>query len=76
MFLLFHPESPVKVEKLLELIRKQRAVFVSRPTGVYRLRRETWNGEPLMDEVTELLASIQDLPAVENFPRGIVARVK
>jgi transcription-repair coupling factor (superfamily II helicase) len=68
VFLLFHPESPVKVEKLLDLIRKQKSRFRLSPDGRLSFAPRNLEWEPLMDEVTELLASIQDLPAVENFP--------
>ncbi len=68
VFLLFHPESPVKVERLLELIRKQKSRFRLSPDGRLSFAPRNLEWQPLMDEVTELLASIQDLPAVENFP--------
>ena len=67
VFLLFHPESPVKVERLLELIRKQKSRFRLSPDGRLSFAPRNLEWEPLMDEVTELLASIQDLPAVEKF---------
>ena len=67
VFLLFHPESPVKVEKLLDLIRKQKSRFRLSPDGRLSFAPRNLEWEPLMDEVTELLASIEDLPAVEKF---------
>ena len=67
VFLLFHPESPVKVERLLELIRKQKSRFRLSPDGRLSFAPRNLEWHPLMDEVTELLASIQDLPAAEKF---------
>ena len=66
VFLLFHPESPVKVERLLELIRKQKSRFRLSPDGRLSFAPRNLEWQPLMDEVTELLASIQDLPATEK----------
>jgi transcription-repair coupling factor (superfamily II helicase) len=67
VFLLFHPESPVKVEKLLELIRKQKSRFRLSPDGRLSFTPRNLAWQPLMDEVAELLRSIQDLPAVDKF---------
>src|SRR5258707_6111270 len=67
VFLLFHPESPVKVEKLLELIRKQKSRFRLSPAARLSFAPRNLDWQPLMDEVTELLASIQDLSAVANI---------
>jgi len=67
VFLLFHPESPVKVEKLLELIRKQKSRFRLSPDGRLSFTPRNLAWQPLMDEVAELLRSIHDLPAVDKF---------
>ena len=50
-FLLFHAESPVKVEKLLDLIHKQKSRFRLSPDGrlSFAPRNQEW--EELMDEV-------------------------
>jgi transcription-repair coupling factor (superfamily II helicase) len=55
VFLLFHAESPVKVEKLLELIHKQKNRFRLSPDGrlSFAPRNQEWVG--LMEEVEELL---------------------
>jgi transcription-repair coupling factor (superfamily II helicase) len=66
VFLLFHPESPVKVEKLVELIRKQKSRFRLAPDGRLSFTPSTLEWEPLMDEVAALLHSIHDLPAAER----------
>ncbi len=66
VFLLFHPESPVKVEKLLELIRKQKSRFRLSPDGrlSFTPRNEEWR--PMMAEVAELLRAIQEIPAPQG----------
>jgi transcription-repair coupling factor (superfamily II helicase) len=58
VFMLFHPESPVKVEKLLELIRKQKDRFRLSPDGrlSFLPRAQEWNA--LVGEVTQLLYSL------------------
>src|SRR5581483_8966926 len=65
VFLLFHPESPVKVEKLLELIRKQKSRFRLAPDGRLSFTPRSLEWEPLMAEIAELLGSIHDRPAPE-----------
>ena len=59
VFLLFHPESPVKVEKLLELIKKQKNKFRLAPDGrlSFTPRHEAW--EALIGEVIQLLHTIR-----------------
>jgi transcription-repair coupling factor (superfamily II helicase) len=56
--LLFHPESPVKVEKLLELIKRQKNRFRLSPDGrlSFAPRDQDWNA--LVAEVIELLYSL------------------
>ena len=67
VFLLFHPESPVKVEKLLEMIHKQKHRFRLSPDGRLSFRPKSQDWATLMDEVAELLRSITGAPAVPNF---------
>jgi transcription-repair coupling factor (superfamily II helicase) len=67
VFLLFHPESPVKVEKLLEMIHKQKHRFRLSPDGRLSFRPKSQDWATLMDEVAELLRSITETPAVPNF---------
>jgi len=66
VFLLFHPESPVKVEKLLELIRKQKNRFRLSPDGRLSFTPKNQDWQPLMDEVAELLRAIQEIPASQS----------
>jgi transcription-repair coupling factor (superfamily II helicase) len=63
VYLLFHPESPVKVDKLLELIHKQKNRFRLTPDGRLSFMPKNLDWEPLIEEVTELLRSIQELPS-------------
>ena len=58
VFLLFHPESPVKVEKLLELIHKQKTRFRLSPDGRLSFSPKHHEWPAVMDEVAELLHSI------------------
>jgi transcription-repair coupling factor (superfamily II helicase) len=71
VFLLFHSESPVKVEKLLELIRKQKNRFRLSPDGRLSFTPKNQEWSPLMDEVAELLRAIQEIPT----PKGDAAAV-
>jgi transcription-repair coupling factor (superfamily II helicase) len=74
VFLLFHPESPVKVEKLLELIRKEKSRFRLSPDGrlSFTPRNQEW--QPLMDEVVELLHAIGEIPAPQVGQLGPMHR--
>jgi transcription-repair coupling factor (superfamily II helicase) len=58
VFVLFHPESPVKVEKLLGLIQKQQDRFRLSPDGrlSFAPRSQEWNA--LVGEVIQLLFSL------------------
>jgi len=67
VFMLFHPESPVKVEKLLELIHKQKNRFRLSPDGRLSFTPKSQEWEALMNEVAELLSSIQEIPAHRGF---------
>ncbi|MGH7887478.1 MAG: TRCF domain-containing protein, partial [Candidatus Binatia bacterium] len=66
VFLLFHPESPVKVEKLLELIRKQKSRFRVSPDGRLSFTPKSQDWQPLMDEVAQLLRMIHETPAPQS----------
>jgi hypothetical protein len=66
VFLLFHPDSPVKVEKLLELIRKQKSRFRLSPDGRLSFAPKSQDWRPLMDEVADLLHAIRELPPAQN----------
>ena len=67
VYLLFHSESPVKVDKLLELIRKQNKRFRLSPDGRLSFTPKNLDWEPLIEEVTEMLQSIQELPETKGF---------
>jgi hypothetical protein len=58
--LLFHPASPVKVEKLLELIHKQKSRFRLAPDGRLSFTPRNQDWEALMEEVTHLLHDIAE----------------
>jgi transcription-repair coupling factor (superfamily II helicase) len=60
VFLLFHPESPVQVETLLGLIKKQSNRFRLAPDGrlSFTPKHEDWDA--LIDEIIQLLHSIHD----------------
>jgi transcription-repair coupling factor (superfamily II helicase) len=63
VYLLFHPESPVKVEKLVELIRQPKSRFRLSPDGRLSFTPANQDWQPLMDEVAELLQTIHETPA-------------
>jgi transcription-repair coupling factor (superfamily II helicase) len=67
VFLLFHPASPVKVEKLLELIHQQKNRFRLSPDGRLSFTPKQQEWAALMDEVAELLRSIAEAPAPQDF---------
>jgi transcription-repair coupling factor (superfamily II helicase) len=60
VFLLFHAESPVKVEKLLELIHKQKNRFRLSPDGRLSFTPKSQEWEALIGEVMELLHAIRE----------------
>jgi transcription-repair coupling factor (superfamily II helicase) len=60
VFLLFHAQSPVKVEKLLELINKPKSRFRLAPDGRLSFSPKNQEWEALVEEVIELLHSIHD----------------
>jgi transcription-repair coupling factor (superfamily II helicase) len=66
VFLLFHAESPVKVEKLLELLHKQKTRFRLSPDGrlSYAPKNQEWAA--LIDEVTELLHAVGETRAAPS----------
>jgi transcription-repair coupling factor (superfamily II helicase) len=68
VFLLFHPESPVKVEKLLELIKKQKNKFRLVPDGrlCFTPQHQEWTA--LVGEVVQLLRMIRERAPHESLP--------
>ncbi len=63
VFVLFHPESPVKVDKLLELIRKEPMRFRLSPEGRLSFAPHQQEWEALVGEVIRWLHTLVDLPA-------------
>jgi transcription-repair coupling factor (superfamily II helicase) len=68
VFLLFHPESPVKVEKLLELIQKHKNEFRLAPDGRLSFTPSNHEWRALFGEVAQLLRRIQESPGQRNLP--------
>jgi transcription-repair coupling factor (superfamily II helicase) len=58
VFLLFHPESPVKVETLLELIKKPKSPFRLAPDGRLSFTPQNDGWDDLTAEIIALLHSI------------------
>jgi len=67
VFLLFHPESPVQVEKLLELIKKQKNKFRLAPDGRLSFTPQNQEWEALLGEVMQMLHLIRDDPAQQSL---------
>jgi transcription-repair coupling factor (superfamily II helicase) len=63
VYLLFHAESPVKVEKLLALIKTQKNRFRLSPDGRLSFTPAHQDWEPMVGEVVELLRSIYEIPS-------------
>ena len=63
VLLLFHPESPVKVEKLPELIKKHKNRFRLAPDGRLSFTPQNGEWETLVEEVIQLLHAIHESPA-------------
>ncbi|HEY5542323.1 MAG TPA: TRCF domain-containing protein, partial [Candidatus Binatia bacterium] len=68
VYLLFHAESPVKVEKLLDLIKTQKNRFRLSPDGRLSFTPAYQEWEAMVGEVIELLHSIYEIPAQEHLP--------
>ena len=60
VYLLFHPESPVKVDKLLELIRKQKNKFRLAPDGRLSFTPQQQEWAALVGEVVQMLRLISE----------------
>ncbi|MGH7827865.1 MAG: transcription-repair coupling factor [Candidatus Binatia bacterium] len=60
VFLLFHPQSPVKVEKLLELIKRPKSRFRLSPDGRLSFAPQNESWEALIGEVVQLLHTIHE----------------
>jgi transcription-repair coupling factor (superfamily II helicase) len=60
VYLLFHPESPVKVEMLLDLIKKQKSRFRLAPDGRLSFTPQHEGWDALTEEIIQLLQTIHD----------------
>jgi len=63
IYLLFHAESPVKVEKLLDLIKTQKSRFRLSPDGRLSFSPVHQEWKAMVGEVVELLHSIYEIPS-------------
>jgi transcription-repair coupling factor (superfamily II helicase) len=68
VFLLFHPQSPVKVEKLLELINTPKSRFRLAPDGRLSFTPHEQEWAPLLGEVVQLLESLRETAAEPRLP--------
>ncbi|HEX9143894.1 MAG TPA: TRCF domain-containing protein, partial [Candidatus Binatia bacterium] len=68
VFLLFHPESPVKVEKLLQLIREPRTRFRLAPDGRLSFTPHHQEWDPLIGEVIDLLHALYESEPRRSVP--------
>jgi len=68
VFLQFHPESPVKVEKLLDLMKKNKDKYRLVPDGRLALTPRSTDWLAVIDEVGALLRAIQELPQATAAP--------
>jgi transcription-repair coupling factor (superfamily II helicase) len=60
VFLLFHPQSPVKIDKLLELIKKPKSRYRLSPDGRFSFTPKQQEWEALVAEVVQLLHSVRE----------------
>ena len=67
VFILFHSESPVKVEKLLDLIHKQKSRFRLSPDGRLSFSPKNQQWSLLMEEVVEFLHAVGETAATPTF---------
>jgi len=65
VFLLFHPESPVQVDKLLDLIHQQKNRFRLAPDGRLSFAPKHPEWSALMDEVEGLLRAVGEAVAAQ-----------
>jgi transcription-repair coupling factor (superfamily II helicase) len=68
VFLLFHPESPVKVEKLLQLIKEPRTRFRLAPDGRLSFTPHHQEWDKLVAEVIDLLYALHDSEPRQSVP--------
>jgi transcription-repair coupling factor (superfamily II helicase) len=71
VFLLFHPQSPVKVETLVELIKKPQSRYRLSPDGRLSFAPQNEEWEPLIAEVIELLQRTSSRFEVREAGQGL-----
>ncbi len=75
VYLLFHPQSPVKVEKLLGLIRKKKTRFRLAPDGRLSFTPQHDGWQAVVEEVIELLHSLYETESQSGIvPRSLDAK--
>jgi hypothetical protein len=57
---LSHPQSPVKIDKLLELIKKPKSRYRLSPDGRFSFTPKQQEWEALVAEVVQLLHSVRE----------------
>ncbi len=72
VFLLFHSESPVKVDRLLELIHKQKNRFRLSPDGRLSFTPKNRGWAALIDEVAQLLRTVGETAVPQSFSPAAV----
>jgi transcription-repair coupling factor (superfamily II helicase) len=60
VFLLFHPESPVKLEKLLEIVRQGKNRYRLSPDGRLSFTPKTQEWAQLIGEIADFLGTVTD----------------
>jgi transcription-repair coupling factor (superfamily II helicase) len=68
VFLLFHADSPVKVEKLLELIKRPKNKFRLAPDGRLSFTPQHHEWESVVVEVVQLLHRIRESSPQPSLP--------
>jgi len=70
VFMHFHSQSPVQVEKLLDLIRKHKSRYRLSPDGRLSFTPQAGDCEALIQEVVQLLHTIQEAEPEPALARG------
>jgi transcription-repair coupling factor (superfamily II helicase) len=73
VFLLFHAESPVKVDKLLELIHRQKNRFRLSPDGRLSFTPKSQEWSALMDEVADLLRHVGESSGARGLSPALLS---
>jgi transcription-repair coupling factor (superfamily II helicase) len=68
VFLLFHSRSPVKVAKLLELVKKHKSRYRLAPDGRLAFTPKGQDWEALVREVLELLDAVHEAESELPLP--------